>query len=509
MGSIRARLTAAYTAAFIGTLVIFSIALLTVRREILFRELEARVQAEADQVVRAINLARNTGTDPIVAQKDPLAGPSVSFRMQSFLSLLEGYVLVQDSSQYDIYASPAVQMLSSSDRDVFSTAARESSPSPAVRRIAMRADNVLLATRVVPLSENARYRVYAALSTSDISYTPRELVGTMLVIAPFLLVLSMMFAYIIAGRAFRPIDRIIDQVEAITDGRSLHRRLAIGAAGDELARLSSTLNAMIERLETSFGALRRFTADASHELKTPLAVMRADIERSLSPTSSPTEQAIAIEEALQQVTRMADLVDSLLTLARADEGRFDLYREPVELGPLMREVVETARLLGEDAGLTIDAPLLENAEVLADLTRLRQLYLNLVTNAIKYTPRGGRVEITLTRGDADVTFAVKDTGIGIAAADVPYIFERFWRADRVRSRASERGGFGLGLAICQWIAQAHGGHLTVQSRLGRGSTFTVVLPLAGAPGSGMTGEYESIVNSRSPEDSVGGMLTAD
>lgn len=509
MGSIRARLTAAYAAAFIGTLVIFSIALLAVRREILFRELEARVQAEADQVVRAINLARNTGTDPIVAQNDPLAGPSVSFRMQSFLALLDGYVLVQDSSQYDIYASPAVAVLSASDRDVFSTAARESTPSRTVRRVAMRSDIVLLATRVVPLSENARYRVYAGLSTLDISYTPRELVGTMLVIAPFLLAMSMTFAYIIAGRAFRPIDRIIDQVEAITDGRSLHRRLAIGAAGDELARLSSTLNAMIERLETSFGALRRFTADASHELKTPLAVMRVDIERSLSPTSTPTEQAISIEEALQQVTRMADLVDSLLTLARADEGRFDLYREPVELGPLMREVVETARLLGEDAGLTIDAPYTENVEVLADLTRLRQLYLNLVTNAIKYTPRGGRVGITLVRGEAVVTFAVQDTGIGIAAADLPYIFERFWRADRVRSRDSERGGFGLGLAICQWIAQAHGGRLTVQSRLGRGSTFTVVLPLAGSPGSGMTGEYESMVNSHPHVDPPGGMLTAD
>ena len=143
MGSIRARLTAAYAAAFIGMLVIFSIALLAVRRELLFRELEARVQSEADQVVRAINLARNTGTDPIVAQNDPLAGPSVSFRMQSFLSLLDGYVLVQDSSTYDIYASPAVQRLSTSDRDVFSTAAREATPSRTIRRVAMRADTKL------------------------------------------------------------------------------------------------------------------------------------------------------------------------------------------------------------------------------------------------------------------------------------------------------------------------------------------------------------------------------
>ena len=129
------------------------------------------------------------------------------------------------------------------------------------------------------------------------------------------------------------------------------------------------------------------------------------------------------------------------------------------------------------------------AEVLGDHTRLRQLMLNLVTNAIKYTPRRGRVTIALSRGEEVVSLTVDDTGIGIAAADLPYVFERFWRADRVRSRAAERGGFGLGLAICQWIAQAHGGQLTVQSRLGRGSTFTVTLPLAGAPGSGMTGEY--------------------
>lgn len=194
--------------------------------------------------------------------------------------------------------------------------------------------------------------------------------------------------------------------------------------------------------------------------------------------SHSTEQLVALEEALEQTTRMADLVDSLLTLARADEGRFDLHREPVAMEPLVREVMETAIILGEDAGLQVAMPTVEPLVVMGDRTRLRQLFLNLVTNAIKYTPRGGKVELNLSRHDAQVHFSVKDSGIGIAAADLPFIFERFWRADQVRSRSSGRSGFGLGLAISQWIAQAHGGQLLVQSRLNRGTTFTVVLPVA-------------------------------
>jgi len=175
---------------------------------------------------------------------------------------------------------------------------------------------------------------------------------------------------------------------------------------------------------------------------------------------------------------MADLVDSLLTLARADEGRFDLVRDPVDLEPLAREIYETAVILGEGAEITVSMPVLEATTVLGDRERLRQLFMNLVTNAIKYTPSGGRVDLSLSARLDAATFTVRDTGIGIAAADMPYVFERFWRADRVRSRANERGGFGLGLAISQYIAQAHGGSLTVTSRLGRGSAFTVTLPLA-------------------------------
>ena len=186
----------------------------------------------------------------------------------------------------------------------------------------------------------------------------------------------------------------------------------------------------------------------------------------------------ALEEALQETTRMADLVDSLLTLARADEGRFDLHREPIALGPLVRDVYETAVILGEHAELDVSMSVLEEGVVDGDARRLRQLFLNLITNAIKYTPRGGRVELSLSqRVGGEIAFTVRDSGIGISAADLPHVFDRFWRADRARSRASERGGFGLGLAISQWIAQAHGGRINVQSRLGRGSVFTVILPL--------------------------------
>jgi signal transduction histidine kinase len=189
---------------------------------------------------------------------------------------------------------------------------------------------------------------------------------------------------------------------------------------------------------------------------------------------------------MQEIARMSDLVDSLLTLARADEGRFDLHREPISLEPLVRDVFETALILGEDAGVTVSLPLVEDALVLGDSTRLRQLFLNLITNAIKYTLRGGHVEMTLSiRNNNEVGFAVRDTGVGIAAADLPHVFDRFWRADRARSRriatagtGSQGGGFGLGLAIAQWIAQAHGGSLTAQSRLGRGSIFTVLLPIS-------------------------------
>jgi signal transduction histidine kinase len=401
-----------------------------------------------------------------------------------------GYFLVLDERSRLLYSSFAFRQLPRDEQDDLNAYALELVPGGpgvvvSIERDTLLGGRMLLVARTDSALAPNISRVIAGLPTSSAEVPAQLLLGTMFLLAPLIFLVSLGVAYWLAGHTFRPVDLLITEVEAITDGRSLHRRVPTDEADEELSRLSDTLNRMIGRLQTSFGALRRFTADASHELKTPLTVVRADVERAMHPGASTHERMQALEEAMQEIARMSDLVDSLLTLARADEGRFDLHREPLNLEPLIRDVFETGVILGEDAGVSVSLPLVEDAVVLGDSTRLRQLFLNLITNAIKYTPRAGHVEMTLSlRNNNEVGFAVRDTGVGIAAADLPHVFDRFWRADRARSRriavdgtGVERGGFGLGLAIAQWIAQAHGGSLTAQSRLGRGSIFTVLLPI--------------------------------
>jgi signal transduction histidine kinase len=505
MSSIRTRLTIRFAALMLTLMAVFAGVVFFARRSGVQREAARLAITHGDLAVAILRATQRAGSEQIIVS-DSLVGSVLNQEVARLLMEIPGYLIVfDDETGRRLYTSRAVidlnflppsaaqRELAQRDINLFENSLSQVERTGRAIRVPLRTGDVILVERRNSDPIFGRRRVIAGVSVRDFDDSPREILGSALMMLPLVLLFAAGGGYVIAGRAVRPIDRITTEVEDITDGRSLHRRLAVESSGDEMARLTTTLNAMIGRLETSFGALRRFTADASHELKTPLAVMRADVERAMQLPAHSTEQLVALEEALQQTTRMADLVDSLLTLARADEGRFDLHREIVPLEPLVREVMETALILGEDAGLDVTMPLIEELIVLGDRTRLRQLFLNLVTNAIKYTPRGGKVELKLERHDQQAHFSVKDTGIGIAAADLPYIFERFWRADRVRSRSSERSGFGLGLAISQWIAQAHGGQLTVQSRLNRGSTFTVALPVvpttpieAEAPGEAVT-----------------------
>ena len=498
MSTIRSRLTTAYSLALLGTLAAFALALWSLRSASTRAELAEELTARADSVARDIVEALLAG-DSLTTRPDSISElPEIpttavaTARLRSIIEGIPGYVWVLDTTGRALYQSWSVRRLPAPERGTLQRYAR-AVPVGGVHRIADTSTvdprtgdgsadrerlELYVTVRAGPGFPPEIARLVVGASARPTIIAPREVIAAVLFVAPLILLLSIGAAYMIAGPAIRTnLDKVINEVEAITDGRSLHRRLPVDATADELARLTATLNAMMGRLETSFGALRRFTADASHELKTPLAVLRANVERAMTAPPGSNEQGVALEEAIQEVARMTDLVDSLLTLARADEGRFDLHREPIELEPLVRDVFETAVILGEEAGLDVDMPIVEPSVTMGDRTRLRQLFLNLVTNAIKYTPRGGSVTLSLARRDGTAAFTVRDSGVGIAAADLPHIFERFYRADRVRSRLAERGGFGLGLSISQWIVQAHGGHLTVSSRLGRGSTFTVTLPV--------------------------------
>jgi signal transduction histidine kinase len=316
-----------------------------------------------------------------------------------------------------------------------------------------------------------------ATPTRQASFGPADLLRSMLLIAPVILIGAVLVGYWLAGTSLRPVQGIMDEVDAISDGTSLHRRLAVPLSGDEMARLAATVNGMLTRLERSFSSLHRFTADASHELKTPLMVLRAGVERALVHPGTPNEILQSLDETLAQINQMTEMVENLLTLARADEGRAPLAVEESDLREIVADVAETAGMLGENARVSTSHAMPDlPVRLPVDRHRIREMLLNMVTNAIKYTPQGGTIGLSLEEDQDGVTFTVRDTGIGIAAGDLPHIFDRFWRADQARSRTGERPGTGLGLAITKWIAEAHGGSITVQSRPGRGSVFTVRLP---------------------------------
>jgi two-component system, OmpR family, sensor kinase len=482
MASTRARFTVSYVALAMVAVVAFAVAVWGARKTVAQEQLVAEAQSYADRLLADLRSAKTASIPLTLDDSSNPGGVKPSTELRNYLDKKPGYFIVIGPRDEVLYNSVLIRMLAPTDGDSLLQYAKRLQPSD-LALVPISADTTnfhklaIRARAAGPILEPNINRIVVGLPDTDVGLSAQLLTGTMIVMLPFVLLLSSGAAYFMAGRVFKPMHDLTNQLEAITDGRSLHRRLPPDVENDELGRMVTTLNAMLSRLEVSFAALRRFTADASHELKTPLAVLRADVERAMHPRTAREDRLVALEESLQEVTRMSDLVDSLLTLARADEGRFELAEEPVHIEPLLRDVYETATILGETSGLSIAMPTLVDAVVLGERTRLRQLLLNLITNAIKYTPRGGRVELSSTlRASHEVAIAVRDTGIGISATDLPHIFDRFWRADRARTRAAEGTGFGLGLAISQYIAQAHGGALIAQSRLGRGTLFTVVLP---------------------------------
>ena len=312
----------------------------------------------------------------------------------------------------------------------------------------------------------------AGRSLAAFSATMRRFAGLLLAAGGGVLALGLGGGWWLAGRAIRPIDQISAAASRISAG-NLSERINVAQADSELGRLAGVLNTTFARLEAAFAQQAQFTADASHDLRTPLAVIITEAQTALARARSADEYRETIEGCLGTAQQMRRLTDSLLELARFDAGQETLKREPFDLAQVARECAELVRPLAEQRGITIDAELAA-VECLGDAGRISQVVTNLLTNAIEFNRDQGKIRIVVDADPSGARLQVVDTGEGIPAEDLAHIFERFYRADKSRSRA--QGHNGLGLAICKAIVDAHGGSIAVSREVGAGSTFTVKLP---------------------------------
>lgn len=333
-------------------------------------------------------------------------------------------------------------------------------------------DNWRIASRGLDGPEGAMF-VRAAASLKADERELRELTAALLLAGLLAVACALAGGYALARRALAPLDRMALAAHDISVSR-LDRRLEAPNPHDELGRLAATFNDMIARLERSFADMQRFTADAAHELRTPVAVMRSEAEIALRAPRTADEYRKSLESLLEEAERLTHLADELLFLCREDAGMARHDFSDVQLDQLAADVAEHMRVLAQDRGIELRATNLPACQVHGDGDRLRRLLFNLLDNALKYTPARGTVSLELHRRHGQVELTVADSGAGIPAEDLPHVFQRFYRVNAARSS----GGSGLGLAICRAIVESHGGTIGVRSEVGQGTTIIVGLRMS-------------------------------
>ena len=325
-------------------------------------------------------------------------------------------------------------------------------------------------------NDGSKYVIEAGASNHEIE---RVLHGLLLAIAiglPVVVAIAIAGGYLLMRQALRPVDEITQSAERITS-RNLGERLPVAQTGDELERLSVGLNRMIARLDESFQHIHRFSADASHELRTPLTILRGELEAAAQQRQITHELRETLGSALEETERLSRIVESLMAISRLDAGEAKVELAHFDLAELTSSTTEQMRLLAEDKNIALRCEAERRVRVEGDRARLKQVVVNLVDNAIKYTPAGGLVGVKVCACDGRATLEVNDNGVGIPPEALPHIFERFYRVDKTRSR--QMGGAGLGLSIIKAIVTAHGGQVRVESVEGKGSRFLIELPVAG------------------------------
>lgn len=323
--------------------------------------------------------------------------------------------------------------------------------------------------------DKRRYLVEVGVPLTPVSTMLSHLLVQISFGLPVALLVAILGGYLLVKRALRPVEEIAQKARQITQ-HNLSERLPVSRTGDELERLSISLNHMIGRLEDAIQNSKRFVADASHELRTPLSVLRGELENLTQNGGLNEAERDTLGSMLEEVERLTHIVEGLVALSRLDAGDVKTEWVKFDLAELAATTADQMSLLAEDKGISVACNAQEGIQVKGDRARIKQVVVNLLDNAIKYTAAGGSIQLNVTRQNGHALLDVADSGIGIPAGDLPHIFERFFRVDKARSR--DLGGAGLGLAIVKSICTAHEGQVKVESVEGRGSHFKIELPLA-------------------------------
>jgi heavy metal sensor kinase len=478
LDSVRARLTLWYTAVLVLVLVVLSLT----TGFVFLRSVERRMDADLKELSEAFLVTLH-------AEMEDQTGPD-SFRDAAKIAIVEH--LFPDHV-YGI-VDAAGKVVVSSPGTVPASSAKNSPPpellnSPSFQQFlsaASRADEFFgkisggrngyrAFARHFSVRGN-NYSLVILRSLHPQSEMLEEVTGTFAWVIPIAILLASGGGYFLARKSLAPVVAMSSQAGRI-GGANLHERLAVHNERDELGQLARSFNSLLDRISESFERQRRFMADASHELRTPVAILRGEAEVALSQQArSLAEYQESLGVLHQEAERLTHIVEDLFTLTRADAGQYSLQPRDFYLEELVTECVHSARTLAlaKRISLTFDGA--EESPIYADESLLRRMILNLLDNAIKYTPEGGRVTVACRRQGDEYTLSITDTGTGIPAELQPRIFERFFRADEARSRShSDGGGAGLGLAISRWIAEAHQGRLELTRSDSTGSTFTASL----------------------------------
>jgi len=458
IGSLRFRLTLWYVVLLAVILAAFSAGIYFTLRHNLYDGLNDTVRNRANVLLDVVRYegARPT-LDGVVSAADPNEG--------------ESFVRVFDASGEVTFDNTLAVGGVAVDRR-----AVESALSGETRTREASVGDESFRVRTLPIERDGRISgvLEVGESRGDVSDTLRILLLILAAAYPLTLAIASFGGVFLAGRALSPIDRLTALARRIS-AEDLSQRLDLKLPDDEVGRLARTFDEMIARLDEAFRRQREFTADASHELRTPLTAIKGQVEVALGKPRDAGSYRDVLQAVNEEVDRLIRLVGSLLTLARADAGQIPIASEAVSLPDLVAAAAEQVRPAMEGRGVELRLEPGPAATLRADEDLLLQLLLNLLDNAGKHTPPGGRVTVGWTAANGQVEVRVRDAGVGIAPEHLPHIFDRFYRADTARSRTA--GGAGLGLSICRWIAEAHGGSIAVESAPAQGTTFTVTLPL--------------------------------